>query len=586
MSLRKLFSAALSVACIVASALVPAAHAQVRDSTNVLGASALPLSNCTNISGTWYAAGQVPAGYYKQTVSPYDCKPIPACAGNQVFSTSSETCGCPAGTTWDASYGTCHAACSAGTAWNGSSCASICSGGQTWNGSTCACPAGQAWNGTTCGAIPVISGFSMSPATQTVGSNYTLAWNVSGASSLSFTCTGATSMTGALSPLTSGSGTIAASAPGTTTCTVKATNAYGSSTAADSSTASCAAGTTWNGSSCASVCSGGQTWNGSACVCPAGQVSNGTSCGAPAVFGSFSLSPAATNVGSPYSVAWTTAGTSPVTVTMNCSGATAASYTLSPSAGGTGSLAANAPGTTNCTATAANPWGSSSAADSGTAACPQGTVWNSSTSSCLAAALTSATVWLKLYPSPNVVYAYAYTSNNPMHAVSVYNGSVTATSFAKNYWPAAGFIDAYNTPSVDFASTLNSSNKDTVYQTTKNEGTMVNDQSLHALYKAAAQKYNVTSTSGLESAAPVYFPNPSNPNSPSTTAIAASCQYTAVTSSVSSYSFACYSTPKTITNPFGPAGSSATKIWNCGGARSIYAYTSCSGQTKIGSVSQ
>ena len=395
MSLRKLFFAVLSVAGIVASALMPTAHAQVRDSTNVLGAGALPLSNCTNISGAWYAAGQVPAGYYKQTASPYYCKPIPACAGNQVFSTSSETCGCPAGTTWDASYGTCHAACSAGTAWNGSSCASICSGGQTWNGSTCACPAGQVWNGTTCGAVPVISGFSMSPATQTVGSNYTLAWNVSGASSLGLTCTGATSMTGSLSPLTSGSGTIAASAPGTTTCTVKATNAYGSSTAADSSTASCAAGTTWNGSSCVSSCTGGQTWNGSTCTCPAGQVWNGSSCGYAPAFSTFSVTPSSVNVGSNYAVSWGIASTSstPVTVTMKCTGATAASYTLSPSSGGSGTLTAAAPGNTSCTSTASSSWGTATASSGTlTAACPAGTIWDSSSLTCKVLAITSGSI--------------------------------------------------------------------------------------------------------------------------------------------------------------------------------------------------
>lgn len=389
------------LSAVILVSLAAVGRAQTHDSTNVGAAGTLTPSNCQNLAGTWYPVGQVPAGYYKQAASPYDCKPIPSCPGNQSFGTSSEACQCAAGTSWDSVYNTCHTPCAGGTAWNGSSCASICGagtawngstcasiciGGQAWNGSACACPAGQTWNGTTCGAPPNITSFSVTPASQTVGSNFTVSWGATGATSLTLNCTGANANSSALSPVSGGTKTFAASKSGSTTCSVSASSSYGSDSASAAAvSAVCASGTSWNGSSCVSVCSGGQSWNGSACVCSSGQLWNGSACGAVPVFSSFSLTPATQAVGSNFTVGWGVTGSS-TTVTMSCTGANPASYTLSPSAGGTGSLAAAKAGVTNCTATASNPWGSDTASDSGTAACPTGKQWDAPSSSCVPAA--------------------------------------------------------------------------------------------------------------------------------------------------------------------------------------------------------
>lgn len=388
---------------------VTSSVAQTRDSTNVGAAGALTPSNCQNISGTWYGAGQLPAGYYKQASSPYDCRPIPSCPGNQSFSTSSEACQCAAGTSWDSAYSTCHVPCAggtawngsscasicgAGTAWNGSTCASICTGGQAWNGSACACPSGQSWNGSTCGAPPNITSFSVTPATQTVGSSFTVSWGATGASSLTLNCTGANANSSALSPVTGGTRTFAASRSGSTSCSVSASSSYGSDSASVAAVnAVCASGTSWNGSSCVSVCSGGQSWNGSACVCPSGQLWNGSACGTVPVFSSFSLTPATQTVGSNFTVGWGVSG-SGVSVTMSCTGANPASYTLSPASGGTGSLAASRAGVTNCTATASNSWGSDTASDSGTASCPSGTTWNGTSCAVAAPPTCTGNDWL------------------------------------------------------------------------------------------------------------------------------------------------------------------------------------------------
>lgn len=377
-----------AVVALILIGLAAVAQAQNRDSTNVGAAGALTPSNCQNLAGTWYPAGQVPAGYYKQASSPFDCKPILSCPGNQSFNTSSEVCQCAAGTSWDFANNTCHAPCSggtswngsscapicgAGTAWNGSTCASMCTGGQAWNGSICACPSAHAWNGTTCGAPPSIAGLSVTPATQTVGSNFTVTWGATGASSLTLNCAGANANSAALSPVTGGSATFAASRPGSTSCSVSASNSYGSDSASAAAVdAVCASGTNWNGSSCISVCPSGQLWNGSAC-------------GTVPVFSNFSLAPAAQTVGSNFTVGWGVSGPG-VSVTMNCTGANPASYTLSPAAGGTGSLAAARAGATNCTATASNAWGSNTASASGTASCPGGKQWDAPSASCVPAA--------------------------------------------------------------------------------------------------------------------------------------------------------------------------------------------------------
>jgi len=411
-----------ALCAIIFICLAGISFAQTSDSTSVAGAGALTPSNCRNLAGTWYAAGQVPPGYYKQTASPYDCKPIPACPGNQFFNTGAESCQCSSGTSWDAAYGTCHtpcgggtawngascasicaggqvwngascacptgsnwngsscATCAAGTSWNGSSCVSICMGGQTWNGSACACPSGQVWNGSTCGSTPNVGSFTMNPASQTVGSSFTLTWNVAGASTLSVTCTGANPAFASLSPLTSGLRTLVASKAGSTTCAVTASNPYGSDTATDSASAVCPSGTSWNGSSCASACLGGQSWNGSACVCPSGQTWSGSACGVAPAFTNFTVSPTSLTVGLSYTVGWGTTGTGPMAVTLNCGGAAAAYYTLSPSSGGTGSLASGTPGSTTCVASASNAWGSVNvSAPAVTAVCPIGTSWTGST---------------------------------------------------------------------------------------------------------------------------------------------------------------------------------------------------------------
>lgn len=293
MRLRHFLAAVLTIFSLAFTFAVPAG-AQTRDSTQVGGASLLTPSYCQNLAGTWYAAGQVPGGYYKQPSAPYECRPIPACPGNQYFNTGAESCQCPAGTAWDSAYGTCHAPCGGGTAWNGASCASICPAGTAWNGSSCAsiCAAGTAWNGSSCASI-------------------------------------------------------------------------------------CAAGTQWNGSSCASICNGGQVWNGSSCACPSGQSWNGSACGATPGFSSLAISPTYTTVGSGHTVSWTTFGSGPVSTSLACSGANPSNNTLSPSNSGSGGLAANVPGITNCIAYASNPWGSVSyAAPALTAACPAGTSWS------------------------------------------------------------------------------------------------------------------------------------------------------------------------------------------------------------------
>ncbi|WP_343606437.1 hypothetical protein [Roseateles sp.] len=400
--------ARLIVAALFGIACAWSAQAQIAkpDSTQLTAQPPLQPSHCPNLVMQWYAAGSVPAGYYKAN-SDGNCYPIPSCPSNQVWNGGSQVCACPSGTAWDGAYSTCHGPCGGGTAWNGSSCASICTGGQTWKGSACACPVGTAWNGSTCGAPPAFTGFSASPTAQTIGSGgYVLSWSTSGGpTSGSITCSGANGGSFALSPVSGGSGSIAVNAPGTTNCTGSVSNSYGSASSTTIAlTANCPGGTSWNGSSCGSLCSGGQVWNGSACACPSGQVWNGSSCGYAPVFTGFSVSPTAVNVGSNYGVSWSTSGSGPVTVTMNCSGATSASYTLSPPAGGSGAVTAAAPGTTNCSASAASPWGSTSASSGAlTAVCPSGQQWNAASQTCVAAVPTLAVTGFQLVDPSGVV---------------------------------------------------------------------------------------------------------------------------------------------------------------------------------------
>lgn len=470
-------------------------HAQVAkpDSTQVSASPPLTPSNCRNITWQWYASGSVPTGYYKAN-SDGNCYPIPTCPSNQVWNDGSQVCACPSGRSWDSAYGTCHAPCgggtawngstcasicSAGAAWNGSSCASICTGGQTWNGSGCSCAVGTAWNGSTCGGPPAFTGFSASPMAQTIGSGgYVLSWSTSGGpTSGSVTCTGANAGAFALSPVSGGSGSIAVNSPGSTNCTGSVANSYGSATSTTIAlTANCPSGTSWNGSTCGSLCSGGQVSNGSACACPSGQVWNGSSCGYAPVITGFSVSPRAVNVGSNYGVSWSTSGSGPVTVTMNCSGATSASYTLSPSSAGSGAVTAAVPGTTDCLASAASPWGSASAS-SGTlnAVCPGGQQWNAASRTCVAAVPTLAVTGFQLLdpsgtvlqtqPTTGAVFSggrYSLSSNNncaggrPM-AINMLNqdwnkginrtirtvvaGGTPPLNFAYYFTPGAGYTN-------------------------------------------------------------------------------------------------------------------------------------------------
>lgn len=400
---------------VFALALVFAAggvHAQLKpDSTQVTAQGPLTPSNCPNITTQWYASGSVPAGYYKSNADG-NCYPIPACPSNQVWNKASQVCACSSGTSWDSSYSTCHVACgggtswngsicasscSPGTAWNGSTCASLCTGGQAWNGSACTCPVGTTWNGSTCGTPPAFTGFSASPTTQTIGSgDYILSWSASGSpTSGSVSCTGANGGSFALSPASGGSGKILVSAPGTTNCTGTLVNSYGSTTSTSLVlTASCPGGTSWSNLSCSSLCSGGQSWNGNACACPTGQVWNGSLCGIAPLFSSFGISPTAVNVGSNYGVSWGVLGSGPVTVALNCNGATSTSYTLSPPSGGSGVMTATAPGTTNCYASATSAWGTASASSGAlTATCPGGTTWNGSRCAVTAPPACPANYW-------------------------------------------------------------------------------------------------------------------------------------------------------------------------------------------------
>lgn len=155
MRFRTFIASVVAVALAAILAIPLSTSAQALDSTQVRGPSALPLSNCQNINGSWLPSGHVPPGYYKQSGAPFDCKPIPACGGNQFFNSGTESCQCVAGTSWDAAYGTCHTPCAGGTTWNGASCASICGAGTQWNGASCApiCPGGTSWNGSSCASF-------------------------------------------------------------------------------------------------------------------------------------------------------------------------------------------------------------------------------------------------------------------------------------------------------------------------------------------------------------------------------------------------------------------------------------------------
>lgn len=235
MSLLHLIRRAIAPALLILASL-PAAAQQI-DSTDIPAPNAVAPSNCPNIDIQWYGTGLMPANYFKSNgaggyTAGY-CYPIENCA---------------AGTTWNSTTQACQANCGAGTSWNGSSCVSICTGGQVWNGSTCACPAGQTMVGGVCGSAPVITSFAMTSSVS-VGSNYTLSWTASGATSTWIYCTGASPANTNVSPPASGSTSLYAGAAGGTNCQLGAGNAYGSvASAVRSGSASCPANTTWSSS--------------------------------------------------------------------------------------------------------------------------------------------------------------------------------------------------------------------------------------------------------------------------------------------------------------------------------------------------
>ena len=83
-------------ALIVASVALPAfateqgSREQNLDSTSINAAGNLPASNCPNLQGVWYGPGQVPPGYYKRPVAPFNCVPVPACPGNMAWDPAAE----------------------------------------------------------------------------------------------------------------------------------------------------------------------------------------------------------------------------------------------------------------------------------------------------------------------------------------------------------------------------------------------------------------------------------------------------------------------------------------------------------------
>lgn len=119
------------------------------------------------------------------------------------------------------------------------------------------------------------------------------------------------------------------------------------------------------------------------CECPAGQTYVSGACGAAPTMSSFSLAATAT-IGSSAATSWSAPGAT--SSSLACSGVNAGSWTLSPPSSGSGGVAATRPGSTTCTFTANNAWGSATASRSFTAACPTGQVWSSTTNACGSAA--------------------------------------------------------------------------------------------------------------------------------------------------------------------------------------------------------
>lgn len=176
-----------------------ASMSQPIDSTSINRAAALTPSNCANITTQWYAAGQIPSGYYKSNADS-QCYPIPSCAG--------------------------------GTAWNGSSqaCLSVCTGGTYWNGASCVCPAGQVWSSwlNQCGVPPADPITSQSSTSITSGSAVSVSVTALNSEFTQLSCRGSDSFTQNISPPSSGSTLFWLVNVGTVSCSLYVSNSFGS----------------------------------------------------------------------------------------------------------------------------------------------------------------------------------------------------------------------------------------------------------------------------------------------------------------------------------------------------------------------
>lgn len=286
-----------------------------------------------------------------------------------------------------------------------------CTGNQTFDQNTaaCGCPAGTVWDGAynSCHA-PCAGG---------------TAWNGSSCANI---CAAGTAWNGS---------------------SCASICAAGTSWNGSSCTSVCAAGTAWNGSSCSSICTGGQTWNGSSCACPAGQSVQGGVCGSAPSVSAFSITPTSVYVGASHTVSWSTSGAAATSLSLHCSGANPASFSLTPPEGGTGALAANIPGTTNCVAQASNAWGDGASVSSPTlsASCPPGTSWNGT--SCAVAATPAASLnnktiyvqgmngsgayvtYLRLVGGPDGISVYPGTSNTLKCKITPNGQKCASTSY-------------------------------------------------------------------------------------------------------------------------------------------------------------
>lgn len=143
---------------------------------------------------------------------------------------------------------------------------------------------------------------------------------------------------------------------------------------AENTACGCSANTYWDTgwSTCHATCEGGKTWDGAQCSCPSGSPDwNGSSCGSKPAFSSFSSSPTTQTVGAGnFGLSWNTSNASSTSVA--CSGVNPGSF--SGGVSGSGTVPAQVPGRTTCTATANNSWGNAATFSIDLIAeCPAGT---------------------------------------------------------------------------------------------------------------------------------------------------------------------------------------------------------------------